>query len=367
MGGSTKDGVYKCVGHKIMTKEILQKFIDNSSSEEEKEYVYDWISNPKNKEEISAIMKISWDNMPAKMPEGVQSKTDFIQNALRKNNDNKLLAERKDATPTKGTIRPGQTNNKKNIVLKIAAAVALLVVSLFAFYPSTERQPIEVAQATFIEKSNPAGRKSTIILPDGSRVVLNSDSKIRYERGFKENYREVILEGEAFFEVEKDISRPFVVSTGDISTTVLGTSFNVSAYAKSNHIDVAVVTGRVEVKKASYHDGEQEDVVFLTPNKLASYDRGKRRIATSSFNMEETVGWKDGILIFKNADQEEIASRLKSWYGLDVEFKGSGKIMNKRYTGKFDNNSLEYVLKAISYTSEISFEIIGNKVILKQK
>ncbi|MEQ9286250.1 MAG: FecR domain-containing protein [Cyclobacteriaceae bacterium] len=348
-----------------MTKEILQKFINNSCSEAETEYIYDWLSDPTNKEEISAIMKISWDNMPADMPEEARSKKYFVQNVLEKNNDHKLLFDRKEAVPEKGPSVQVPTK-QKYLWLKIAAAVALLVVALFSIYPY-EEQPQEVTQTTFIEKSNPNGRKSTIVLPDGSRVVLNSDSRIRYERGFTENYREVILEGEAFFEVERDHLRPFIVRTGDISTTVLGTSFNVSAYAKSDNIDVAVVTGKVEVKKASYHDGEEEDVVLLTPQKMASYNRGKRKIATSAFNMEEIVGWKDGILIFKNADQAEIASRLKAWYGLDVEFEGSGKIMNKRYTGKFDNNSLEYVLKAISYTSEISFEINGNKVILKQK
>ena len=228
-------------------------------------------------------------------------------------------------------------------------------------------QPRVVEEIVFIEKSNPNGRKSTIILPDGSKAILNSDSKIRYEKGFKENYREVILEGEAFFEVERDETRPFIIRTGDISTTVLGTSFNIRAYAKSDNIEVAVVTGKVEVKKASYYDNEAEDVVFLTPNKMASYQREERQLTTSSFNMDEVVGWKDGILIFKNADQMDIARSLKAWYGMDIEFKGGNNIMNKRYTGKFDNNSLEYVLKAISYTSEISFEITDNKVILKRK
>ena len=100
---------------------------------------------------------------------------------------------------------------------------------------------------------------------------------------------------------------------------------------------------------------------------MASYQREERQLTTSSFNMDEVVGWKDGILIFKNADQMDIARSLKAWYGMDIEFKGGNNIMNKRYTGKFDNNSLEYVLKAISYTSEISFEITDNKVILKRK
>jgi len=83
--------------------------------------------------------------------------------------------------------------------------------------------------------------------------------------------------------------------------------------------------------------------------------------------MEQEVGWKDGILIFKNADVNQIASQINAWYGLEVEIEPSKELRDKRYTGKFDNNSLEYVLKAISYTSDLRFEIENNKVKLKQK
>lgn len=348
-----------------MTKELLQKFISSSCSEQEQEYVYNWISDPKNKEEVSAIMKISWDKSPNEIPEGMPDKQYFIQSVLEKNNDYNLLQDRKKYQPKIQSHEKSGTSQKW-FILKIAASLIFAIAIGFSMHQYTKQSTV-VDEIVFIEKSNPNGRKSTIVLPDGSKVILNSDSKIRYEKGFKENYREVILEGEAFFEVEKNPSRPFIVSTGDISTTVLGTSFNVRAYAKSDNIQVAVVTGKVEVKKASYYGNETEDVVFLTPNKIATYQREERKITTSSFNMEEVVGWKDGILIFKNADQTEIAKRLKAWYGLAIEFEGGKNIMNKRYTGKFDNNSLEYVLKAISYTSEISYEITDNKVILKRK
>lgn len=348
-----------------MTKELLQKFISSSCSEQEQEYVYNWISDPKNKEEVSAIMKISWDKSPNEIPEGMPDKQYFIQSVLEKNNDYNLLQNRKKYQPKiQSHEKPG--TSQKWFILKVAASLIFAIAIGFSLHQYTKQSTV-VDEIVFIEKSNPNGRKSTIVLPDGSKAILNSDSKIRYEKGFNENFREVILEGEAFFEVEKKPSRPFIVSTGDISTTVLGTSFNVRAYAKSDNIQVAVVTGKVEVKKASYYGNETEDVVFLTPSKIATYQREERKITTSSFNMEEVVGWKDGILIFKNADQTEIAKRLKAWYGLAIEFEGGKNIMNKRYTGKFDNNSLEYVLKAISYTSEISYEITDNKVILKRK
>jgi len=257
-------------------------------------------------------------------------------------------------------------SNYSSLIWKVAASIAIVlgVVLAIQHYSSF---PVEIVEVAFVEKSNPIGRKSTIILPDGSKVKLNSDSKIRYAKGFLNGHREVILEGEAFFEVKKDSQRPFVVRTRDVSTTVLGTSFNVNAYAQSDQIEVAVVTGKVEVKKTAYYNSDAESIAYLTPNMKATYQRSERTITTNSFNMEETIGWRNGILVFKNANQKDIAVKLKRWYGIDLEIEGNKEIISKRYTGKFDNNSLEYVLKAISYTSNIRFEIENNRVILKQK
>lgn len=266
-------------------------------------------------------------------------------------------------------LKTSKKHKKTNFISpiwKVAASIALIIaIGLMA--KKYTHQPTEILEVALIEKTNPIGRKSTITLPDGSKVKLNSDSKIRYPKGFGKTNREVTLEGEAFFEVKKDAKRPFIVRTGDVSTIVLGTSFNVNAYAQSDQVEVAVLTGKVEVKKAAYYSSDQESVAYLTPNMKATYERSKRTLTTGSFNIEETIGWRDGILVFKNADQNEIAVKLKRWYGIELITEGDQEIISKRYTGKFDNNSLEYVLKAISYTSNIRFEIENNTVILKQK
>ncbi|MFT7160734.1 MAG: transmembrane sensor [Bacteroidia bacterium] len=350
-----------------MTKHLLEKFINNSCSEEEHDYVYSWISDLGNKEEVSAMMKLSWDKMSDKMPEDVRSKRSYIRNVLQSNNDHKFLSDLENTLADRDLSKSKRLINKWS-VMKIAASVVLAIGISFLVYKQISNVSMEVDEVVFIEKTNPNGRKSTIILPDGSKVKLNSDSKIRYAKTFTKEYREVILEGEAFFEVVKDRVRPFVIKTGDITTTVLGTSFNVNAYAKRDEISVAVVTGKVEVKKSTYYGNEESTTTYLTPNMMAVYKRDERELKTTHFNMEEITGWKDGILIFKNTDMPQIAMKLKKWYGLEVEISGGKDILRKRYTGKFDNNSLEYVLKAISYTSEISFEIEDNKkIILKQK
>jgi len=348
-----------------MTKALIQKFLAGSCTDSEKEYVYDWLTDTDNKDEASAILKISWDNASDKMPDSVRSKKDFVRRVLEADQEIKSL-EHKNTTAKTPSGKKGTTRILSLALWKVAASI-VLIMSLGLVVYRQMQIPVEYEEIAMIEKDNPSGRKSTIILPDGSKVKLNAESKLRYHKNFRDDMREVILEGEAFFEVKKDASRPFVVKTGDIATTVLGTSFNIRAYAKSDQIDVAVVTGKVEVKKAAYYGNEEELIAYLTPNKMASYYRTDRTLSTSSFSMEEMVGWKDGLLIFKNADLTQIADKLKSWYGLEVKIEGGTDLIEKRYTGKFDNNSLEYVLKAITHTSNMSFEIEENKVILKQK
>jgi ferric-dicitrate binding protein FerR (iron transport regulator) len=348
----------------MMTKELLQKFMSGSCSEQEQEYIYQWISNPDNKEEVAAMMKISWDKVSEKLPQGVCNKNELIKGVLERNNDFQFSFKYEQEKE----YETGQAKSRiLSMVLKVAAVLIVTLTAGLLAYRQQQASPQQQEEVVFVEKTNPKGRKSTIELPDGSRVKLNADSKLRYTKKFASDVREVILEGEAFFEVEHDPARPFIVRTGDISTTVLGTSFNVRAYAKSDATEVAVVTGNVKVKSTSYFDNEGENVVFLTPNKMVSYHREDRKMTTTHFNLEEIVGWKEGILMFKNADQYEIAAKLNSWYGVEVEMDADETVMNKRYTGKFDNNSLEYVLKAISYTSDMAFEIEGNKVKLKRK
>ncbi|MCG8310803.1 MAG: FecR domain-containing protein [Cytophagales bacterium] len=352
-----------------MDKGLLKKFFDGTCSKEEMEYVYDWLSNPDNKEAATAIMKVSWDNASSNIPEEVKSKRRFIQQVLQENNDEALLEKMNDSV-TDTYVEKVKNRDRSiyaaRLILKVAASIALIFMVAYAFYFESS-QTEEIEKISLIEKSNPIGRKSTIKLPDGSKVKLNSDSKIRYSKTFGSDSRDVILEGEAFFEVERDITRPFIVRTGDVSTMVLGTSFNISAYANSDNIKVAVVSGKVKVQTKAYAANENEQTVYLTPNYMAIFGRQDRILNTSTFDLEEIAGWKDGIIIFNNAGIKEISEKLRQWYGVDIEIEHEAKMMDKRYTGRFENNSLEYVLKTISYTSDINFELENDKVKLKLK
>jgi transmembrane sensor len=148
-----------------------------------------------------------------------------------------------------------------SLFMKIAATLLILFAATYLFINKTKNSiDSSVVEANLIIKGNPAGQKSRITLSDGSIVWLNSASSISFLEKFPPDARNITLEGEAFFEVTQDTLRPFVVTTGNVSTTALGTSFNINAFDAEN-IKIALITGKVKVVNESHH----EQPYFLNP------------------------------------------------------------------------------------------------------
>ena len=243
------------------------------------------------------------------------------------------------------------------------AAIAILAIGLsctaYIIGYQESSAPVEVA---LIEKSNAKGRKTTFNLPDGTIVKLNSSSRLQFPKYFDEDKREVILEGEAFFDVTKNKEKPFIIKSGKITITVLGTSFNVNAYPDSDQIQVSVVTGKVKVES----DGKKTDVetVFLDPNKKAIYEKANGSLTTSSFLIEEDLAWKRGVVIFKNADADDVIQKLEEWYGVKIEIENKS---SKKWdlSAKFENENLEHVMNIIGHQIGFNFKIKEKIITIK--
>ncbi len=235
--------------------------------------------------------------------------------------------------------------------LRIAAAVIILFTSaalLYYFRPAAVK-PVQTAQYNQIIKENPKGQKLTTFLPDGSKVILNSLSRIKYSSPFEGADRIIELEGEAFFEVKKDPEKPFMVRTNGITTTALGTSFNVK-YRSDDLVKVSLVSGKVKVEK-----NKSKKFVILNPGKSAIV-KNNEGIIVSDFDYLSNIGWKDGILIFKNNSFKEITDKVENWYG--VKIIGTENIPDKSdYTGMYKNEMLSEVLEGLSFVYGFDFEI----------
>ncbi len=228
----------------------------------------------------------------------------------------------------------------------IAASLALLVVFYLAFTYNKAQDTV------WIEKVTSARQKSTVILPDNSRITLNSNSKIKYPASMQNGDRLVFLEGEAFFEVAQ-MDRAFIVEAGTVKVTVLGTSFNIKACQDSS-FQVAVSTGKVKVESGS-------QLVELVPNQMVSLVKGK--LQKDSLNISKLVAWKDGWLIFEESPLREVASTLQTWYGVKLEFEDE-QIGNCLLTARFKNESLTNVLENICYTSNLKYRQLNDTILL---
>lgn len=252
--------------------------------------------------------------------------------------------------------------------MRVAAIFLPILAGTLVFYfvTSEDLADAQVAQQVavqYVEKINPKGQKSTITLEDGTVVNLNSDSKLIYKKPFDEQ-RMVILEGEAFFNVAQDPDRPFVIHTESITTTVLGTSFNIRAYRGAREVLVAVATGKVRVeKKAQEEDGAEESLV-LTPNEMGQYSAVSNKMQKLPFDELALFGWKDGVIYFKDANFKEVKERLEQWYG--VTFLTEKHIDNRKdFTGTYKNKPLSSVLEGVSFVYDFEFEINDKMVIIK--
>lgn len=246
--------------------------------------------------------------------------------------------------------------------IMVAASLLLIPALLTYLYifqkPIHETSPAQRA-VMYIEKKTPKGIKTTLKLPDGSMVKLNADSKLTFPESFLSTIREVTLEGEAFFEIRKDSLRPFIVKTDKLNTSVLGTSFNVKAYA-GDDVEVALVTGKVNVSGNSSVVGD----VQLLPTEMAIYHHNSRSIEKTVFNPIEKLAWRENTLYFNNSSFEDIIKTLERWYGVDFIVKRPPGIQ-ERFTGDYKNESLKSVLKGMSFSLDFEFEIQDKTVIIK--
>ncbi len=242
----------------------------------------------------------------------------------------------------------------------VAASVLLAGFLFFNYMGSTDEESIKVSETQmWLSKSVPKGVKKIFHLPDGSTVMLNSDSEIKYPASF-ENERIVELVGQAFFEVQKNEDLPFTVISGELKTEVLGTSFDVSAYPDESKMHVAVVTGKVMVNTAS---GVSTTIL---PAEATYYDTDTQSLKKGGYDYNHLVGWRHRILKFQEESYQHVFDRLSKWYNVSFEF-ASGEIPKGKYSGEFQNESLENVLNGMKYSLGISYELKDGIVKIRNK
>ena len=203
--------------------------------------------------------------------------------------------------------------------------------------------------------STPRAGQYRLVLPDGSRVWLNNVTKLRYPTSFQGMDRTVELSGEAYFEITRDPSKPFIVKVRDEAVEVLGTSFNIMAYPEESGTQTTLLTGAVAVKT-------DESMVRLKPGEQAQVGDRRRLRVIKDVASSDIISWKDGFFYFGRASFASMMRQLARWYDVDVIYEG--KAPDVEFGGKLDRNlPLNDLLKFLD-KNQIHFRLEGRKLIV---
>ena len=235
-----------------------------------------------------------------------------------------------------------------NTATKIAATIAVIVIVAFASTIYRKDTVEEKGPTVTSMEQTRRGEKSEFALPDGTVVHLNGGSSLSYSSSFSEE-RNVTLNGEGYFDVTHDRSRPFTVSAGNSRITVLGTSFNIKANV-SQDLEVTLVSGKVNVQSRT-------ERIDLEPGVRAIVDLKTNQIRSGKVDVRQFVSWKDNILYFERTSLPEVVETLERWYDADITI-ASTSLHTCTITGQYKDESLENVLRSLEFllNAKIDFQ-----------
>jgi ferric-dicitrate binding protein FerR (iron transport regulator) len=330
-----------------MTKELLEKYLNNCCTPLEVEEVIQWMKQQSFFNESKKFGGIYWQQFKEEDSIVSEEKLDTLLDKIH----HKLNIEEPRAIQTK--------NNRLISWISKAAAIILIPVLTFLFYTISENNrltnQITTVSVDSLEVIAPVGSRTVVELSDGSVVHLNYGSRIKYPQNFWGETRGVALTGEAYFEVSHNPDKPFVVTTGRIDVRALGTVFNVNAYPENKDIATTLIEGKVLVEKIK-NNGNIETIKELTPGQHVTYEKSTGVVKSSLEQVEKYIAWKDGKLVFDNEPIDQIAQRLSRMF--NVEIQVGNEVKKYKYTVTFVDEPLFQILELLSAATPISYRTL---------
>lgn len=360
-------------------KSLLVKFRENRCSEDEIRWLQAYFSDHRNE---SAIKEGLLNDLEKYVPERTESAR----------TDPGILFERITSkidfpgNPADITER-SRTRVKPQLMrlLKVAAIVipGFLLGGIFSYLLFNKPPDLEPVSYSYNEIKAPYGARSEIILPDGSSVLLNAGSSLRYMNVFNKENRDVYLEGEAYFKIARNKAIPFNVKAGDLNIEAIGTEFNVKSYEEEGIIETTLLEGKISISNKARK--RSSDLVYLEPHQKAVYIKDENLLQVEDLKTaniikpeapaqkrgtiyieqeidpEPVIAWKDNMLILKGEELSNLAIKLKRKYDVQFIFE-SENIKNFRFTGTLGDETLTQVLDVIKLSAPIEYKLEGKTV-----
>jgi transmembrane sensor len=352
-------------GNKI--DELIHQFLLDKLSQEEIRELKIWLDTSRENKKYFARIQALWE----------------LSSVARDEND---FDRQKNWEIISDKIRKAKSVQRYLIIFSRIAAVLILAVALsFVYENVTKKRWDDRVASSFVINEVPLGSKSKILLSDGSEVWLNAGSRIKYFSDFNLNDRRISLEGEAYFHVKTDKSKPFIVNVFGVEVKATGTEFNVKAYSDEDIIETTLVNGIVSV--ISGRKGKEQEVLLAPNEKIVIYkkadqspqvrkieelpddDNFSTAVAITKMEVNSQVetplytSWKDDEWIIENEKLESLAIKLERRFDVTINFKDD-KAKAYCFTGKLRDETLEQVLTYIDQSSPIQYELNKKTVTL---
>jgi ferric-dicitrate binding protein FerR (iron transport regulator) len=366
-------------------KGLLTNYLDRKCTADEKARLYNLLIMPENE---SSVKEILLQHLHEFDETSSESDVDFdrIYQGIITEIENREELEDEKLRMEK---RVGNIRLFKNIGRVAAIFIPAFVFGVLFMYLNG-RSINSISSKSFCEIKAPLGAKSEITLPDGSHVLLNAGSTLKYYSDFNIKNRNLLLEGEAYFKVAKNKRIPLIVNAANISIRAVGTEFNVKAYKNEGLIETTLIEGVVEISKEE-DIADQSEKISLRPNQKAVYVKensnlsvygstnGKEKrdtkvapkeiyikpVVSDNVNIAPIVAWTQDKLIFRGETLENICVKLNRKYDCTFAFENN-EVKNLRFTGTLEDETLEQVLNVIKLISPIDYTINKKAVIIKE-
>jgi len=328
-----------------MTKDIFIKYLQGVCTEQEFQKFLSWINEGSLRDSGREMVEELWNEFE---PEAGTAERIKYERLLDKIHHKINVSQ--STNPLK--VKQVQAKSRVLTIITRAAAVLLLPVLSLLIYTNLSEKTYYSDNLNDLEVIAPAGSRMQLELGDGTKVWLNHGSKLKYPYRFDGKLRKVFLEGEAYFKVAHNAAIPFIVGTGKMDVKATGTAFNVSAYPDDNFVETVLIEGKVIL----YESKSKSEIKELLPNESLKFNSQKRQFNLETGNTEKRIGWKDGLLVFKNDPVEDVAKKLARWYNIEVQIDND-KIKKYPFTATFKDETLPQVLELLSLATQVKWKL----------
>ena len=330
-----------------MTKELLEKYLDDCCTSEEVDEVIQWMKQQSFYKESKELGRKDWQQFKEEDSLVSDEKLETLLDKIH----HKLNIE-----------EPRAFQMKRNWVMSWvskAAAILIIPVLAFLFYTISENDKLTNQLSTVsvdsLEVIAPVGSRTVVELSDGTVAHLNYGSRMKYPQNFSGKTRSVVLSGEGYFEVAHNPDKPFVVSTGIIDVIAVGTVFNVNAYPEKNNIITTLVEGKVLLEKQLTGENILQ-LGTLQPGQHVIYNSNTGKMKSAIGDVDKHIAWKDGKLVFDNDPIEQVAQRLSRMFNVDIQI--DNEVKKYKYTVTFIDEPLFQILELLTVATPIRYKAL---------